>query len=99
METNCKGVRCGHRTGTQTHDITQTQRYVQYLSGHTLTGAVLQKEPDHLEVILLGSHVQRSEAILHTANTQLQTCQDKLIFAAFPVITSYNILHGMTNVF
>lgn len=90
METNCKGVRGGHRTG-RTHEITQTQRYVQYLSGHTLTGAVLQKEPYHLEVILLGSHVQRSEAILHTTNTKT-----KFSFAAFPfnhllLYTAWNV--------
>lgn len=44
---------------------THTQRpHILYLSGHTLAGTILQKEPYHLQVILLSGHVQRSEAIL-----------------------------------
>lgn len=54
------GHTCEHKKHTHTHTR------VQYLSGDTLAGAVLQKEPHHLQVILLGCHVQRSEAILHT---------------------------------
>lgn len=49
------------------HTLTKTPMHIQYLSGYTLAGAVLQKEPHHLKVVLLGCHVQRSEAILHTA--------------------------------
>lgn len=41
---------------------------LQYLSGHTLAGTVLQKESYHIQVILLGCHVQRSEAILYGPN-------------------------------
>lgn len=88
METYCNGMRSGHRTGTHTHmstpthtrTIMNTHTHVQYLCRHTLAGAVLQKEPHHLKVILLGSHVQRSEAILHTActKTHLQTCYSRL---------------------
>lgn len=52
METYCDGWR-------------HTHTHKQYLSGYTLAGTVLQKEPYHLKVILLGCHVQRSEAILH----------------------------------
>lgn len=44
-----------------------------YLCGDALAGAVLQKKPNNLQVILLGCHVQRSEAILHTARTKTHT--------------------------
>jgi len=49
---------------------TKTCTRAQYLCGYTLAGTVLQKEAYHLQVILLGCHVQRSEAILHTAWTK-----------------------------
>lgn len=44
-----------------------------YLCGDALAGAVLQKEPNNLQVVLLGCHVQRSEAILHTTRTKTET--------------------------
>lgn len=43
-----------------------------YLSGDALAGAVLQEEAHHLQVILLGCHVQGSEAILQ--NRQNARC-------------------------
>lgn len=61
MDTYCREMDT-HVSTRNTH----THTHVQYLSGDTLAGAVLQKEPHHLQVILLGCHVQRSEAILHT---------------------------------
>lgn len=35
-----------------------------YLGGDALTGAVVQQELNHLQVVLLRRHVQRREAIL-----------------------------------
>lgn len=52
------------------HTTAKPHTHVQYLSGHTLAGIVLQKESYHLQVILLGGHVQWSEAILHTKGTK-----------------------------
>lgn len=56
-----------------------------HLGGHTLAGVVFQEEANHLQMVLLGSHVQWGEAILQERtnrklNNQSESTQSSLYY-------------------